>query len=173
MNNIGTKDYYFRIFSNSKSLDIDAILDFLAKRESSQITVQIIDPTFIVSERQLQSAIYHVEKSFENKRNIARNKGSEFIIRLTGKRQISSALKQIGIQKNGQYLLAISFGSTLEKNIEELEKLVNQFDLNKIEIEKTLPLSNLDSLSIFYECLENYEEIEKRALERIASIEIL
>jgi KEOPS complex subunit Cgi121 len=172
MNNIGTKDYCYRIFSNSKSLDIDSILDFLAKRESSQTTVQIIDPTFIVSKKQLQSAIYHAEKSFENKRNIARNKGNEFVIRLTGKRQISSALKQIGIQKNSQYLLVIVFGSTSKNNIEELEKLVNQFDLNEIEIEKTLPLSSLDSLSTHYECLENYEEIEKRALERIASIEI-
>lgn len=173
MNDFGSNDFCFRIFRNSKSLDIDLLIDFLMEREISQTILQIIDPAYIVSENQLRSAVYHATKSFENQRNIARNKANELVIRLAGKRQISSALNQIGIKETSQHLLVIAFGNTLENNMKELEKLVNQFNLNNEEIEKILPLSGLKELSTYYECQEDYEEIEKRVLERIAAIEIL
>ncbi|MHA1953011.1 MAG: KEOPS complex subunit Cgi121 [Candidatus Heimdallarchaeaceae archaeon] len=167
------EDFYFRIFRKSASLDIDLLFDFLRERISTETVLQILDPTLLVSEKQLQSAIYHTEKSFENKRNIARTKGNELLIRLAGKRQISNALKLLGIKESSQYLLIIVFGAKLETNKKELDKLVEQFGIREEQLKNTIPISSLKVLSSYYECQEDLQEIEKRALEKIASVEVL
>ena len=167
------EDFYFRIFRKSTSLDIDLLFDFLRERSSTEVVIQILDPTLLISVKQLQSAIYHTEKSFENKRNIARTKANELLIRLAGKRQISNALNLLGIKDSSQYLLVIAFGATLENNKKELEKLVEQFGISEDEEENTLPISKLKVLSSYYECQEDLLEIEKRALEKIAFVEVL
>ncbi|MCG3222422.1 MAG: hypothetical protein H7641_13665, partial [Candidatus Heimdallarchaeota archaeon] len=92
------EDFYFRIFRKSTSLDMDLLFDFLRERSSTEVVIQILDPILLISVKQLQSAIYHTEKSFENKRNIARTKANELLIRLAGKRQISNALNLLGIK---------------------------------------------------------------------------
>ncbi len=167
------EDFYFRIFRKSTSLDIDLLFDFLREGSSTEVVIQILDPTLLISVKQLQSAIYHTEKSFENKRNIARTKANELLIRLAGKRQISNALNLLGIKDSSQYLLVIAFGATLENNKKELEKLVEQFGISEDEEENTLPISKLKVLSSYYECQEDLLEIEKRALEKIAFVEVL
>lgn len=167
------EDFYFRIFRKSTSLDMDLLFDFLRERSSTEVVIQILDPILLISVKQLQSAIYHTEKSFENKRNIARTKANELLIRLAGKRQISNALNLLGIKDSSQYLLVIAFGATLENNKKELEKLVEQFGISDDEEENTLPISKLKVLSSYYECQEDLLEIEKRALEKIAFVEVL
>ncbi|NPD88566.1 MAG: hypothetical protein HGN29_07570 [Asgard group archaeon] len=173
MINSGEKDFCFRIFRNSTSLDIDLLLEFLRERSSNKVILQILDPNLLISVKQLQSAVYHTEKSFESKRNIARTRANEFLIRLAGKRQISNALKLLGIKESSQYLLIIAFGTTLENNKKELEKFVKQFSLIEYEAKNSLPISKLKVLSTYYECQEDLIEIEKTALEKIASVEIL
>ncbi|MCG3226783.1 MAG: hypothetical protein H7645_07680 [Candidatus Heimdallarchaeota archaeon] len=171
-----TKDgevFYFRIFRKTASLDIDLLFDFLRERSSAETVLQILDPTLLISVKQLQSAIYHTEKSFENKRNIARTKANELLIRLAGKRQISNALKLLGIKDSSQYLLIIAFGAKFENNKKELEKVVEQFGISEDEAENILPISKLKVLSSYYECQENLQEIEKKALEKIAFVEVL
>ena len=60
-----------------------------------------------------------------------------------------------------------------QKNRKELEKLVEQFGISEDEVENTLPISKLMVLSSYYECQEDLHEIEKRALEKIALVEVL
>ena len=164
--------FSFRIFKKSASLEIDLLFDFLKERSTAETVLQVLDPTLIISVKQLQSAIYHTEKSFKNKRNIARTKGNELLIRLAGKRQISNALKLFGIKDSSQYLLIIAFGAKLENNKKEINKLVEKFGINEEEAEITLPKSELKILSSYYECQEDLHEIEKRALEKIAFVEV-
>ena len=164
--------FYFRIFRKTVSLDIDLLFDFLRERSSAETVLQILDPTLLISVKQLQSAIYHTEKSFENKRNIARTKANELLIRLAGKRQISNALKFFGIKDSSQYLIIIAFGAKLENSKKEINKLVEEFGISEEEAEITLPISELKILSSYYECQEDLHEIEKRALEKIAFVEV-
>jgi tRNA threonylcarbamoyladenosine modification (KEOPS) complex Cgi121 subunit len=173
MNIIREEKYYYRIFNIPSSLDIDALLDFLRKKDISETTLQILDPTYIISMKQLLSAIYHTEKSFKEERNIARNKGNELLIRLAGKRQISNALKTYGLKKSSKYLLILAFGETFDKSEREIDFVVKQFELSKEELESRLPISSLEILAEFYDCKEDLDEIEKQALEKIASVEIL
>ena len=170
--NVG-EEFYFKIFTNSTSLEINLLLDTLRERDATKTTIQVLDPTYIISRIHLQSAIYHTEKSFENKRNIARNKANEFLIRLSGKRQITNALKFFGLKDSSQYLLLLAFGDILENNKNELEKIVSRFNLNNNVVETALPLTSLKDLSEYYMCMEDFDEIEKKGLERIASVEIL
>jgi len=163
----------YRIFSPPSEFNLEELVEKIKSTNSSSI-IQIIDPRWVVSNRQLKVAVYHTLKAFETKRNIARDVATEFLIRLSGKRQISSAVELFGINKESLYFLVLAFGGLDKENQQSLASFVKESKiLIDKEVKQSLPLTEKKELSKFYECKEDIEEIEKKALENMAMIEAL
>ncbi len=164
----------FRIYEAPSDYNVEELVENIKSKKTIPSILQIIDPKWIVSEKQLKVAVYHTMKAFETKRNIARDKATEFLIRLSGRRQIINAVELFGIKKESSHLLFIAFGGSNKENKQNLESFLEESKILKDkEITLTLPLSEIDELSRFYECQKEPLEIEKRALENMAKIEVL
>ena len=166
--------FTYNIYLLPHSFDLDHLIEISKTRKKSHVTLQVIDPTWITSEKHISVSIYHTQKAFDEERNFARERSTEFLIRLSGQRQIKNALKQFGVNDNSKHILVVVFGGTKEENkIEEKEftrKII--FKIEAID-NKSLPISDIKKLSDFYNCKENFQDIEKAALEKMAAIETL
>jgi tRNA threonylcarbamoyladenosine modification (KEOPS) complex Cgi121 subunit len=164
----------YKIYDAPSNYSIEELIEKIKLKDTSPTILQIIDPKWIVSEKQLKIAVYHTMKAFETKRNIARDKATEFLIRLSGRRQIVNAVELFGIRKESSHLLLIAFGGLDKENKQNLTSFAED---SKILVDKeatlSFPLSEIVELSEFYECQEELGEIEKEALESMAKIEIL
>ena len=96
--------YHYQIFIPPQNVNIDDLLDKIKLKSNNTIHLQLIDPIHIVSKKQISIAIYHTLKAFEQKRNIARDPATEFLLRISAKRQISIALKLCGIKETSKYI---------------------------------------------------------------------
>ncbi len=163
----------YRVYSPPSSYNLEELVENTKSKKTTPTILQIIDPKWIVSEKHLNVAVYHTMKAFETKRNIARDEATEFLIRLSGKRQINNALELFGIKKESSHLLLLAFGGLSDENKQNLESFVKE---SKILIDKevtsSFPLTEIEELSRFYECQEELKEIEKKALENMAKIEV-
>ncbi len=138
-------------------------------KNSRKSILQLIDPEYLVSERQIAVGLFHVEKVFEDNNNISNEKGTELLLHLAGKRQIRKALKDFGIKNNTKYIFLIAFGGTSEQNSQELTTFVQRHILEKYKLENiALPISPLSKLAEYYDSPEDITQIEKNALERMA-----
>ncbi|MHA1399411.1 MAG: KEOPS complex subunit Cgi121 [Candidatus Heimdallarchaeaceae archaeon] len=163
----------FFIFNIHSSFTPSNILKELKGRNNNSKTIiQALDPKYIVSERHLQVGVYHTLKAFQKKRNIAREMGTELILRLAGKRQISKALKIFGLSNNTEKILILAVTTSKEECTEILNKFLEQIKFPEMKITKELPVTSLDDLASFYQSPPELATIEKFALERIASVEL-
>ena len=167
-------EFFYRIFTLPKDVDIDLIISALKSHNRKKVTLQILNPDFIVSNRHIHAAIYSANKAIETGRNIARERANEFLLRLSGKRQITSALDIFGISEKSKHILIIAFGGEEKENETEINKFLELSDISeKDEIKKPIPITDLNTLCQYYQIDGNLEEIEKKAIENIAVVEIL
>ncbi|AWX33206.1 KEOPS complex subunit Cgi121 [Methanosphaera sp. BMS] len=107
---------------------IDDIPSFL--KEIDKITIlkedsiiQLLDCDYICGMSHLRQAISQVIKAFDEKQNFANDKGLEICVRLSGQKQISQALKLLGIKKKGNILVV--YVNCSDKQVELTEKLLS------------------------------------------------
>ncbi len=89
----------------------------------------LIDPPSIKSKDELDLAWFLAEKSFKDKKNIANKFKYEFLLWLTGKRDITSAMK-ISMPKNNVAFL-ILFNSDKKKILKALNAKEKKSELKK------------------------------------------
>ncbi|MHA1686946.1 MAG: KEOPS complex subunit Cgi121 [Candidatus Heimdallarchaeaceae archaeon] len=159
--------------SNFSSKRVIEIVNKYSKKSPN--TYQIINPIIIVSERQINSAIYQSLKAFVNNRNVTRNLALEIIVRLTGTTQIEKALDITGITDKNKDLLLIGIKTHEKDLVSEMKEIIDEFDF---EYEYTFTLhfpinNNYHELALFYGCSPKIDELEKAALEKIAAIEVV
>jgi KEOPS complex subunit Cgi121 len=85
-----------------------AVTEQTAKRHN--VFAQLIDPRIVFNERHLQSAQFHATRAFEQKRESAHSFGAEFLLYLTGQRQVSRALELAGIKKGAEATIIVADG---------------------------------------------------------------
>ncbi len=71
-----------------EKLDLDGLMDFLSENKKTQI----VDAKCFFGEKHVIHSILQTLKAFRDKGNIARNGELEFLVRLSGQRQIKNAL---------------------------------------------------------------------------------
>ncbi len=174
MNNEEQYNFHYQTFYPSHPIDVDNYLKKIKLKQNKEIHLQIINPKFIVSEKQILVSIYHTLKAFKQNRNKARDIGTEFLLRISGQKQISSALEIYGINETSEMVMIIAFGGEKEENKEEVENFMQQLNLSDDKlIEIKFPILSIKDLSLKYQCEEDILVIEKRVLEEIASSTIL
>lgn len=163
--------YSYKICRKSSKLSNDTLFEFIKKNQNDTISIQVIDPTWIVSKEHLQAAVYHTLKAFKNERNIARGSETELLIRLSGFRQIKKAVKAFGINDLTNTLLLIAFGGTYKENETILKRFFSNIDLEQIE-NAELPITDIQELLEYYGYEKDSILLEKEVLEKIATAEI-
>ncbi|MCK5409244.1 MAG: hypothetical protein KAJ30_03185 [Candidatus Heimdallarchaeota archaeon] len=163
--------YSYKICRKSPRLSIDNLFELIKENQNDSISIQVIDPTWIVSKKHLQAAVYHTLKAFKNGRNIARGSETELLIRLSGFRQIKKAVKAFGINDQTNTLLIIAFGGTCKDNESILERFFSNTNLEQIE-NTQLPITDIQKLLEYYGYEKDSILLEKEVLEKIATVEI-
>jgi KEOPS complex subunit Cgi121 len=87
----------------------------------SDCVIQLINADGIAGRKHAVHAAVHAIKSFSRKENISKDMGLEICVRASGQRQISQALKMLGIKNGKMNICAVALGC--EENI--MEKLID------------------------------------------------
>lgn len=139
------------------------------KNEDSTEILQVVNLNRIVSLRQILSSIYRTYRSFERKRNIAKDKSVEVLLRLTGKRQIFEAISIIGVNKDTDKVIIFACDKNKSKVIREIENLVKNNELKVIDEEINSFEKRKEELIKIYNLKTN--DIEKETLTKISSVD--
>lgn len=97
-------------------------IDKITSLEEDSI-IQLLGCDYVCGMSHLKQAISQAIKAFNEKQNFANDKGLEICVRLSGQKQISQALKILGIKKKGN-ILVVYINST-DKQVELTEKLLS------------------------------------------------
>lgn len=174
MSNLGSFEYQYSVFSTSQPFNSGTVIELIKRQKKDNVHLQILDPTFIVSEKQIIAALYHTKKAFQRENNIARDFTTEFLLRLSGKRQISNAINFLGIKDSCINIMIIAFGEKKEEIEYEFDVILETISKNiDLQTKKKLPITSLKKLALHYKCEENLIIIEKKAFETMAAVEIL
>ena len=90
----------------------------------------LIEPSIVQSKEELNLAEFLSKRSFEKKKNIAKKFKYEFLLWLTGKRDIKSAMK-VSEPKNDSAVLILFEGKDKRKMLKALNAKEKKLDLKK------------------------------------------
>lgn len=105
--------------------------------ESSSI-IQLLDSDYICGQKHLNQAIFQAIKAFDEEQNFANDRGLEICVRLSAQKQISQALKLLGIKKKGNVtVIYINSTSNQIHAVEDLlgkrnDAILEEYDKQKI-----------------------------------------
>ncbi|MDT7885919.1 MAG: KEOPS complex subunit Cgi121 [Thermoproteota archaeon] len=127
-------------------VDFNTVLNYLhnVKIENALDIIQLINSRRVFNFLHIIIAVYKTYRAFLQKRNIAKEKSMEFILRLSGKRNIRDALQIVGINENVKEAIFIC----CDTNIEKINNAVENF-------KNTFKISENDNLLEFYENKSN------------------
>lgn len=160
-------DYSITIHSYQDNT-IDNIPEFLKKideitSQKKDSIIQLLDCEYICGIKHLNQAIAQTIKAFNEKQNFANDKGLEICVRLSAQKQITEALKVLGIKKQGN--ITVVYINTTDNQIQEVEQLLTNRNDELLEV--------YDSKKIVKEYkLVNDENIVDTLCEKIALLSI-
>jgi tRNA threonylcarbamoyladenosine modification (KEOPS) complex Cgi121 subunit len=126
--------------------DSNVVLNYLrnVKIENALDIIQVINSKRVFNFLHIAVAVYKTYRAFIQKRNIAKEKSMEFILRLSSKRNIKDALQIVGLNENVKEAVLVC----CDTNIEKIKNTVDNF-------KNTFEISEDDNLLEFYESKSN------------------
>ena len=106
------------------------VMDDLKKFDNCMI--QLLDADGIAGSEHVIHATIHAIKAFSRKENIANDLGLEICVRTSGQRQISQALKMLGI-KNGDVTVCVVAVDCKEDVMDKLTDILGERDDKVLE----------------------------------------
>ncbi|RAP44970.1 MAG: hypothetical protein BZ135_07030 [Methanosphaera sp. rholeuAM6] len=99
--------------------------------------IQLLDCDYICGKRHLNQGISHAVKAFNENQNFAKDRGLEICVRTSAQKQISQALRILGIKNVGNVTVVYvnASGEQIEK-VEELLSARNDALLEEYDVEK-------------------------------------
>jgi len=150
-----------------KEKNIEEILNYIS---NSDIEIfQVLDAEKICSVNQILSAIYRTYRASLNEEKIAKKLSMEFLIRVTGLRNIKDALKIVGLNSQNEKVIIVC----CDKNKEKIEEKIKDFTEKFCSYldDKLIGSYKKEKLIEIYNLRTN--EIEKEILMKISSIEYI
>lgn len=141
-----------RSYENNQVEDIPSFLKKIndITQSNDESIIQLLDCDYICGMSHINQGISQAIKAFDEKQNFANDKGLEICVRLSAQKQISEALKLLGIKKKGNITVVyINTTSDQIKKTEELlstrnDSLLEEYDDEKIV--KSYSLNNSDDI---------------------------
>lgn len=123
-----TKDHNI-IIRSYKDNTIDDIPELLKKidkitSQKEDSTIQLLNTDYICGNRHISQAISQAFKAFNEKQNFAKDRGLEICVRLSAQKQISNAIKTLGIKEKGN--ITAVYIDVDDEQIIEVEKLLSK-----------------------------------------------
>jgi KEOPS complex subunit Cgi121 len=158
------KDFNIQVAGfRSYIIDFRQLMQDLSKI-NSKCTIQLMDAEGIAGRKHAVHATIHAIEAFSRKENISNDLGLEICVRTSGQRQISQALKKLGIKNGNMKICAVAIDC--EKDIlESLGDVLGERDDNVLEtdvdkLKKIYGISNIEA--------ETAGNISKLLMERTA-----
>lgn len=142
---------------NSHITDFKDLISDLSKF-NSKCTIQLMDAEGIAGKSHAEHATIHAIKAFSRNENISKDLGLEICVRASGQRQISQALKMLGLRNGDMNVCAVVVGCEKDimgklveilgerddKILEPNDDMLRQiYGISKIETETTGSVSKL------------------------------
>ncbi|AUB54840.1 MULTISPECIES: KEOPS complex subunit Cgi121 [Methanobacterium] len=147
---------------------MDYLMDISVECNSGKCTIQLINARGIAGEKHILQATLQAIKAFERNKNMAKDLGLEICVRASAQRQISRALKILGIG-NGKMdicMVAVDCDEQVQKKVGEILGERNHQVLKP----------DVNSLQELYEIspeeIESAGNIERVMLERTALLNL-
>lgn len=152
-------------YENNSIGDIPSFLKKINKitKTNEDSIIQLLFTDNICGMSCLKQAITQAFKSFDENENFAKDKGLEICVRLSAQRQITEALKILGIKDNSN--ITVVYIDTNDNQISEVEKLLSNRNDDLIEE------YDLDNIVKVYG-LDSNENIVQRLNEKIALLSL-
>lgn len=101
-------------FKNVKIGDINGFLDQVRKKVK-EAHVQFLDAKLIAGQQHLYFAALNALKAFEKERNISSNLAIEALLYASAQRQISRALKMLGVKRDSSQIAVLIIAETKQE----------------------------------------------------------
>lgn len=115
---------------------VDDIPSFLKKVNDITVladdsTIQLLDCDYICGTSHINQAISQAIKAFDEGQNFAKDLGLEICVRASAQKQISKALKVLGIKNNGN--ITVIYINTIPEQVCKTEELLSERNDSLIE----------------------------------------
>jgi KEOPS complex subunit Cgi121 len=173
---------YLIIGAKGKITQVEELINSLSEwAKKRRLLIQAFDADLVYGKSHLISALEHALRAMKEKRNFASTLALETLLYSSGKRQISDAIKCLGIKEGKNKNIALLFVSLDLKGFdgelplnEEVNKLINSLGLSRTD---QVIKGNIEKLYRFGLTKEELESIpkEKRGdliLERVAMVDV-
>ena len=141
-------DIEIRSYENNVVEDIPSFLkrinDITLWVEDS--IIQLLDCDYICGSTHINQAISQAIKAFDEGQNFAKDRGLEICVRTSAQKQISEALKLLGIKNRGN--ITVIYMNTTSEQISETEELLsnrNDSLIDDYDVDNIVKAYNLNS----------------------------
>lgn len=160
---------------------INDVNDFITKvnifGEKNGIEIQLFDARLIFGKEHLQSAFEHAKRSFQRGESATRSLGMELLLYASGERQITKAIKKMGIKKDLDWIVSVFiFPSNLNNNIDIIkDNFYKDFSLqnNNLVIQPDETMLSLYGISKKARSTVQHHQIFQLVLEKIALVDVI
>lgn len=144
---LGRHRIIVRTYEDNTIEDIPQLLSQINQitLEQGDSTIQLLDTNYICGSKHLKQAIAMAFKAFDEEQNFAKDKGLEICVRLSAQKQITKAIKLLGIKERGN--ITVVYLDTSDEQIRKVEALLeNRKDqlLEDYDTDKIIEAYNLD-----------------------------
>ncbi len=137
-----------RSYENSKVENIPSFLNEINKITDSVdgSIIQLLDSDYICGQSHINQGISQAIKAFNENQNFANDRGLEICVRTSAQKQISEALKLLGIKKKGNVTVVyINVTDEQIRKTEELLPIRNDSLIEQYDVENIVKAYGLDS----------------------------
>jgi len=175
-------DQYFLVFPFhvDEPVDADNLIENLRKA-STDIDVQIVDLDRIAGRRHLHFAMLNALHTFKRGTNISRTLAVEFLLYTSAQKQISEAIRMVGVNRNTRNVAVIAVGGSEESirsfsdklpsltNTRSDNALLDHWSQEKIEnLISTFKISEKEIQAMSGKKTPRGEAIQRLIIERVA-----
>lgn len=120
-----------------RAVKIDDIPGFLKKIDeitarNDDSIIQLLDSDYLCGKQHLNQALVQAIKSFDEKQNFAKDKGLEICVRASAQKQISQAIKVLGIKTESD--ITVVYVNVLPEQIVSVEDLLGDRDDSLLDV---------------------------------------
>lgn len=137
-----------RSYENNKVENIPSFLNEINKITDSVdgSIIQLLDSDYICGQSHINQGISQAIKAFNENQNFANDRGLEICVRTSAQKQISEALKLLGIKKKGNVTVVyINVTDEQIRKTEELLPIRNDSLIEQYDVENIVKAYGLDS----------------------------
>lgn len=137
-----------RSYESNEITDIPEFLEKVNKiiQTNEGSIIQLMDADLICGEKHINQAITQAYKAFDEGQNFAKDKGLEICVRASAQKQISQAIKLLGIKEKGN--ITAVYINTTSQQIQQTEQLLSERNdalLEEYDYEKICEAYNLEN----------------------------